>query len=208
MKRIAITVLCVLLLTTGAIAVMAAPSANSPSPVRQFDVAIEGGGAGKLSINTQTQKYVFNGKGFDPYKTYYLWYRIGNLPGIHTFASVTTRSGNVHLEGAWTTDLTSTPGALTFSVGTTAPLVVTLHTTSATDGTLIRTSFSAVITSGSPVRYNLFRVDTSSVLYNGPDQSLGGASVFWSRSDKTYPAVTLTAYDSAGNTCTSSWTPT
>jgi len=84
------------------------------------------------------------------------------------------------------------------------PLAVTLHAHAVTNGEIDKAEFYAVVTAGTPVRYVLVRSDTNAVLYDGNNPNLGGAYVTYEHLT-TPPTVTLTAYDNAGNTCTSSW---
>ncbi|MGZ4861572.1 MAG: hypothetical protein ACXV2E_02105, partial [Halobacteriota archaeon] len=114
MKRIQLiaAALCLIMIATVGTGVVAAKQTENPhqagkSSIYFFDVkAADTHGLGKLMINVKEGKFVLNGKGFDSVKTYYLRYTVAGISGVHTFASVTaTRSGTLHAEGIWATDL-------------------------------------------------------------------------------------------------------
>lgn len=104
------------------------------SSVYHFDVAAtDTHGSGKLMINVDQQKFVFNGKNFDPNRLYALYYVYGPyyLPAssadLHLFASaVATPSGNLHIAGTWDTGvaLLTEQG---FGVGATGSISGTLR---------------------------------------------------------------------------------
>lgn len=74
------------------------------SSVYHFDVAATAThGSGKLMINADQQKFVFNGKNFDPNRLYALYYHLpASSADLHLFASaVATPSGNLHVAGTW-----------------------------------------------------------------------------------------------------------
>lgn len=125
MNRVLITtVLCVLLLASvGAMTGTARQAGNSS--VYHFNVAAtDTHGSGTLMINLDEHKFVFNGKGFDPSKTYYLRYTEAGTTDIRQFASaVATMGGTVHAEGVWVTDLAGLPRAPTFTLSTIAATV-------------------------------------------------------------------------------------
>ncbi len=108
-KTLIVVALSFLMLSTVS---TAATAQKGKSPVYQFAVTGEGGGSGKLMINLDEQKFVFNGKGFEPGKPYQLWYEKGrtdDLPEpIYPFdAALANAAGTVHIEGAWTEALGS-----------------------------------------------------------------------------------------------------
>ncbi len=110
MKRILIiTVLAVLLTSTaGATAAMAAPTGNAA--VRQFDVEIEGGGTGRLTINPAQQTFVCNGAGAMPGQMYYLsiWFDDGTPSAvtIELGATAAKADGSIHMTGQCTATMT------------------------------------------------------------------------------------------------------
>ncbi len=126
MERILrIAILCILLVATAGTAVAVAREAADThqagkSPVYQFDVTCDGKVAGKLVIDMAEHTFVFNGKGLEPGKTYYLQY---TASGTHTLASlVVNKAGNVHLEGTWEKPLNEFPAVPAFTLNSICPV--------------------------------------------------------------------------------------
>ncbi|MGZ4847074.1 MAG: hypothetical protein ACXV2B_06170 [Halobacteriota archaeon] len=219
MKRIQLiaAALCLVMITTiGAGVVTAKQEVKSnqagKSSIYLYNVAAtDTHGSGKLMINLAEHTFVFNGKGFDPTRTYYLRYTVAGIAGVHTFASVAaTPSGNVHLQGAWITDLRSLPAAPAFDISTTSPVVAVLTVTDGpvqTDG--LTYYLTATSSTGDIVRYTLRETDyysdraVSFIVYVGRDPHLSsneqGYSLFIPNTGVSEVAMWLYVYDSAGN---------
>ncbi len=223
MKRMQLiaAALCLIMITMIGAGVVAAKQTENPrqagsSPVYLFDVkATDTHGAGKLMINLAEHKFIFNGKDFDPDKTLYLQYRIGNLQGIHTFASATaTPSGNIHIEGTWIQDIAALPAPPTFSVGETSLLYPALHWTSypvvyINGHPYAPLAFNAAGSIGPIVGYRLLLVVEGQYdnyeAYWGPSVNLNDHGAAWS--DKinidtaaSYAYAELVVWDSDRNT--------
>ncbi len=105
MKRMALiaVALCVIVLTTvGAGAVAAKQGQSPPGKVKQFDVTYNDNVVGKLSINTNTWKYVLNARGL-PSDTLYYLYLLGMFPYIDQ--ATTNENGDLHMQGVWAPQL-------------------------------------------------------------------------------------------------------
>jgi hypothetical protein len=119
---IAVAVCLILIASIGASAVAARQDSNprqaGASSVYFFDVAAtDTHGSGKLMINLDEKKFVFNGKDFEPSRMYVLQARAASGTDLHVFASaVATPSGNLHVEGTWTGDATAHPASTGFGV--------------------------------------------------------------------------------------------
>ncbi|MGZ4847078.1 MAG: hypothetical protein ACXV2B_06190 [Halobacteriota archaeon] len=221
MKRMTLIALalCLIMLTTVGAGVVAAKQTENPSQagvssIYFYDVkATDTHGSGKLMINLAEQKFAFNGKGFDPGNTYYLQYRIGNLPGIHTFASFTTTpSGNLHVTGTWVKDSETPLSALAFTVGATNTLnpVLRFAYNSNPDAWIYQDGiwlepfeFMAIGSTGPIVTYKLVSWNGITV-YEGPNANLNSDPTKFSGDvyvprDLANAYFTLTVYDSAGN---------
>lgn len=86
------------------------------SSVYHVDVAAASGGSGRLTVDLAQRKFVFNGKDFEPNRTYSLQYTVEGDSAVHVLASgVATPSGNLHVDGTWTGDV-STLRAAAFAV--------------------------------------------------------------------------------------------
>ncbi len=234
MKRFVLkaVVLCALMFGTLGADIVTAKQETNPrragaSSVYFFDVAAtDTHGPGKLMIDLAEHTFIFNGKGFDPSKTYYLQYKLGNIPGIHTFASVmTTPSGNLHVEGTWTRDLATLPATPTFGLTTTTPLYAVLHWAFSNDPVTINgvtgfwCYFSAIGSSQAVgIRYTLTisatlgGMKTKQVIYDGPSiyltnkEQLHSDDIFVTDNTaySAYYYADLTISDLAGNSAVNS----
>ncbi len=92
-----LTLLCVLLLAEGIAPVMAMQAGKSP--VYQFNVTILGNAAGKITINTADQYFVYNMHSLNPGIKYTLDSSCGRI----VEPVCTNPGGALHVEGVWDT---------------------------------------------------------------------------------------------------------
>ncbi len=218
MTLIAVT-LCLIMLTTVGAGVVAAKQTESPrhagaSSIYFFDVpATDTHGSGRLMIDVKHGTFLFNGKGFDPAKAYYLQYKLGSLPGIHTFASAAaTPSGSLHITGTWVKGSETPLSALAFTVSATNTLnpVLDFAYNNDEDAWIYQDGiwfepfeFRAIGSTGPIVTYKLVSWNGITV-YEGPNANLNSDLTKFSEdvyvpTDLAHAYFTLTVYDSAGN---------
>ena len=131
-RMIAIT-LCILLLAATGVGVAAAKQDENPrqagaSSVYFYDVAAtDTHGSGKLMINLDQKKFVFNGKDFKPGTRYVLHYETAGGADLRVFAmGEVTPSGNLHIEGRWEGNFAD-PDAADFGVGASSVMMGTIQ---------------------------------------------------------------------------------
>lgn len=130
---IAVAICVVLIAAIGTSAVAAKQDENprqaGESSIYFYDVAAtDAHGSGKLVIDTEKKTFIFNGKDFEPSRTYALQAGAGSSMGLAVFATGTsTPSGNLHVEGTWTRDAAAQPDSPGFVVGASSVLPGTIQ---------------------------------------------------------------------------------
>ncbi len=95
------------------------PREAGASSVDFYEVtATDNHGPGKLMIDIDQHKFVFNGKDFEPSKIYALSYTRAPSTDLRVFASAVAKaSGNLHAEGTWPEAALPTGSGVVISTG-------------------------------------------------------------------------------------------